>query len=259
VGANESTHPLWNRFRWWFWRRQWLIFIDCFKVIRGGCVDESTRHLWKLFHWWFPSRHRLSFRWRFLSQQWPRALLNPRVTFWEVSRWWFLSRQWRSFSWLFLSQLGLWALTCPHVTYVIGFVDDFKDDSGSVFIKSFCQQGVGVLTNPRVTFGSCFVDDFPVGTDFVFVDFFSLNKCCECWWIHASPMEAVSVMISESAAAQFLLTISESKGAVCSHESRRHLWKVFRWWFLSRHRLHFCWPYLSQQGLRALSNPCVTF
>jgi len=45
---------------------------------------------------------------------------------------------------------------------------------------------------------------------------------------------------------------------VCSHKSRRYLWKVFRWRFLSRHRHHFRWPFLSQQGLRALMNPRVT-
>jgi len=38
-----------------------------------------------------------------------------------------------------------------------------------------------------------------------------------------------------------------------------YLWKVFQWWFSSWHRLRFRWPFLSQQGLRALLNPCVTF
>ena len=79
------------------------------------------------------------------------------------------------------------------------------------------------------------------------------------WWIHLSPVEAVSLMISESAAAQFFLTISESKGVVCSHESRRHLWKMFCWRFPSRHRLSFHSHFLSQKGLRALPNARFTF
>ena len=34
-------------------------------------------------------------------------------------------------------------------------------------------------------------------------------------------------MIFEATATQFSLTISDSTGAVCSHESRRHMWKHF--------------------------------
>jgi len=94
------------------------------------------------------------------------------------------------------------------------------------------------MTNPRVTIWSFFVDDFPVGIDLVLVDFFWVNSGCEWWWIHASPLEFVS------------LTNSESKGAVCSHESRRHIPKVFRWCFLSRHRLRFGSPFLSHQGCK---------
>jgi hypothetical protein len=60
------------------------------------------------------------------------------------------------------------------------------------------QQGMRALPYPPVVFGSCFGDDLLVSTDSVFVDF------------------------------------SESTGAGSSSESTRHLWKVFRWWFLSR-------------------------
>jgi len=89
-------------------------------------------------------------------------------------------------------------------------------------------------------------------------------------------------MISESATTLFSLNISNSTGAASSSESTRHLWKLFRsfflvnkscgtskstrhlrkvfwWWFPSRHRLRFLWLFLSQQGLRALPNPRVTF
>jgi hypothetical protein len=92
-------------------------------------------------------------------------------------------------------------------------------------------KGLGALMNPNVTFAICFIDDFPVDTDSVFVDFFCVNRGCERWRIHAWPVEAVSMTISESAANQFSLTISQSTGAVGADESKRHLWNRFRWWF----------------------------
>jgi hypothetical protein len=65
--------------------------------------------------------------------------------------------------------------------------------------------------------------------------------------IHASLLKGVSVMISESTSTKFSLTISEWIGDMGADESARHLWKLFRWLFLS------------QQGLRALPNPRVAF
>jgi hypothetical protein len=79
-----------------------------------------------------------------------------------------------------------------------------------------------------------------------------------CWRIHASPLEVVSMMISKLTPSQFSLTFSESTGAAGAHESMCHLWKVFRWWFLSRQRLSFCWLFISQQRLCSLRNPRVT-
>ena len=73
------------------------------------------------------------------------------------------------------------------------------------------QQGLRALMNPRVTRGRGLVDDFWVGSRSVFVDYFWVNR------------------------------------GGCANEYSRHLWKRFRWWFLSL------------QGLRALTNPCVTF
>ena len=112
--------------------------------------------------------------------------------------------------------------------------------------------------NPGVTYGRCFVDDFRVGTDSVFVDLLLVKRGCERFWIHASPLEAVSVMISEAASTLFSLNISKSTRATSSSKSTRRLWKVFRWWFPSRLRVPFCWLFQSQQGLRALPNPRVT-
>jgi len=45
---------------------------------------------------------------------------------------------------------------------------------------------------------------------------------------HASPVEAVLLMIFEMAVTQFLSMILEATGAVCAVESLRHQWKQFR-------------------------------
>jgi hypothetical protein len=90
-------------------------------------------------------------------------------------RWWFLSRRRLSFPWIFLSENGLCA-----------------------------------LTNHSLSSASSFGDDF-FGMDSIFLDYFLVNKGCVRWRIHASALEAVSVMISDYTASQFSLTISESK------------------------------------------------
>ena len=143
---------------------------------------------------------------------------------WKVFRWLFLSQQRLTFRWLFVSQQGLWALTNPRVTFGISFVDDFEDGSGSIFI-----------------------------------DFSYVNRGWACWRIHASPLEVVSLTIPQSASTQFSWTFSEWTGAASTFDSTPYLWKVFRWWFLSRQRLTFRWLFVSQQGLWALTNPRVTF
>jgi hypothetical protein len=130
---------------------------------------------------------------------------------WKVFLWWFLSRQRLSWCWLVLIQQGLWVLTNPHVTFRISFVDYFGDVSGSVFI-----------------------------------DFFKVNRGWARWGIHASPLEVVSLMIFQLTPTQFSLTLSEPTGAASISESTSHIWKVFRWWFLSQQRTSFCWLFLSQ-------------
>jgi len=76
--------------------------------------------------------------------------------------------------------------------------------------------GLFALSNPCVTRGTTFVDDFcgQMG-----------SLLC---LIHASPMEAVSLMISDSAATKFLLMISKPTWVLCAVESMRHPWKQFR-------------------------------
>ena len=107
-----------------------------------------------------------------------------------------------------------------------------------------------------------------VPSDLVFVDVLRPQGWLRCQ-IHASPVEAV------------LMMIFEATGAVCAVESIGHSLKHFRWWFLRRQRLnfhwcfetttadcvvesmrhpwkHICWWFLRPQGLIVLSNPCVT-
>ena len=46
--------------------------------------------------------------------------------------------------------------------------------------------------------------------------------------IQASPVEGVSLTISESVPTPFSLTLSESTGPASASESTRHLWKLSR-------------------------------
>ena len=61
-----------------------------------------------------------------------------------------------------------------------------------------------------------FVDDFRVPRGFL---------CCR---ILVSPLEVLSLMISESTATQFSLMISNSTVALCAVESVLYPWKQFR-------------------------------
>jgi len=129
---------------------------------------------------------------------------------------------------------------------------------------SFCclflsQQGLRALPNPRVSFGWFLGDDFWVGSELVFVDYSWVNRGCGRSGIHASTSKSVLFTISETVVAKFPFTVSKSTGAGCADESRRHLWKLFHWWFRSRYRLSFRWPFFSQHGLRALPIPHHTF
>jgi len=97
---------------------------------------------------------------------------------------------------------------------------------------------------------------FPSRRRLNFLKYLWVNRGCVRWWIHASSLEAFYVMNSEAAGTQFSLNIFEHTGTVCADESKRQLCKQFWWWFLW-HRLRFPWLFVSQQGLCALTNPCV--
>jgi len=101
--------------------------------------------------------------------------------------------------------------------------------------------------NPRVIFRSCFVD------------FFWVNRGCERFRIHASCLECFSMMISQSAPTLFSFTFSKSIRVSSASESRRLLWKLFRWRLPSRHQFRFRWLFLTQQGMAVIPNPRITF
>ena len=246
------------------------------------CVDESRLQLGRQSRWWFLSRQRLSFHLRFWSQQELYVLTNPCDScgsnvvdgLWVDSYWAFaddfrvhkdcvrgriqastmeavslmfsdstatqfspvisestttmcpdksMSQLWRQFRWLFLScQLHCFRWRLP------------------------CQQGMCAQTKPNINYGSSFGDNFKTVNDLVFGDDFWVKWDCVRWWIQASSGETVSLIVSESAATQFSLAISESTRTLCTDESTRKLWKQCRWWFLSRQLLSFRWWFPSQ-------------
>jgi len=194
---------------------------------------KSMRHHWKQFRWWF------------LSQQGLIAVSNPCVT------------RGSSFVDYFWSHLGF--LRCRiHASSVAAVLLKISQTAATLFSMIISESrgavcaiesmrhpwqqfrwwflsphGLFSLSNPCVTRGSSFVDYFWVGSDSVFVnDFWSHRGSLRCR-IHASPVEAVSLMI-------FVAT-----GVFCVVESMRHPWKQFHWGFLSLQRLGFHWLFLS--------------
>ena len=220
--------------------------------------DETKCQLGKQFRWWFSSRQQISFRCRFPSQLGLCALTNTDVSYkrslvdyvwvvsytvfgddyrvkkdyarrqnqvsageavsvtifesaanrfrcripshlglctdqsrrqlWRQSRWLFLSRQVLRFRWRLMSQQGLCARTTPGLICVGSLVDYFWGIRYSVF-----------------------------------GDHYRVKRDCARRWNQVSVGEAVSVMIFESAANQFSVSISESTGTVCVDQYRRQL------------------------------------
>jgi hypothetical protein len=153
---------------------------------------------------------------------------------------------WQQFRWWFLSPHELFALSNPCVTRGSSFVDDFWDDSDSVFVHDLWGHK-GCLR--------CRTHASPV--EVVSLRISESQGYLRCR-IHASPVEALSLMISESIVTQFSVMIFDPAGFVCTVEFMCQQWKQFRWWFLSRQWLSFRWWFLSPHELFALSNPCVT-
>jgi len=129
---------------------------------------------------------------------------------------------WNSFPWLFSSQQGLCTMTNQCVPVEAGTHWFVSRPRISFPLQFPSQQGLYALMNPYVTCGSSFDDYFWGASNSVFLDYFWVNR------------------------------------VVCDDESIRHLWKQFSWWFLSRQQLNLPWLILSQQGLWALMNPCIS-
>jgi len=159
------------------------------KSTGAGRADESTCYLCKLFRWWFPIRHRLSFSWPYLSQQGLRSLPNPRITFgrflgddfWVgrepviVDYFWVNRGCWR------------WRIHASPLESVLLTISETVVAQFSFTVSKSIRDGR--VDEPHVTFGSCFVDDFPVGTHSVFVDLLWVNRSCERFQNHVSPLE----------------------------------------------------------------------
>jgi hypothetical protein len=213
---------------------------------------------------------------------------------WNQFPWRFLSGQRVSFPWLFMSEQGLCGMTNPRVTSGNIFGDDLREGSDSVFLDCFwvnrccvrwvfhassveavsnvilsgqrlsfpwllmSEQGLCGLTNTFVTCERSYGGYLWVGSDSVFLDCLWVNRGCVGWRIHSSPLKAVSGAISEWAATQFSLTFYDSTGVVRAEDSLCHLWKQFRWPFISSQLLSFPWLFMSQQGLCAMTIPRVT-
>jgi hypothetical protein len=153
---------------------------------------------------------------------------------------------WNQFSRWFLTSEELFALPNPGLTRGSRFVDNCLGHRGclhcqihgspveAVSLMFFTPQGLFAPWKPCVTHGSISVDGFWVDSDSVLVDDLWGHRCWFRLRIHASPVKAVSLMISEAT------------GAVCAVQCLGHPWKQSRWWFLR------------PKMLIALSNPCVT-
>jgi hypothetical protein len=113
----------------------------------------------------------------------------------------------KQFLWWFPSQRGLYALMNPSV-HCGGSLVTISESSTTQFL----------LTISESTGDVC-IDDFWVGSNSIFSDDFRVTWDCVLWWIHASAVEAISLM------------------------------------FLSWQLLSYLWWFLSQQELYALRNP----
>jgi len=99
--------------------------------------------------------------------------------------------------------------------------------------------------NPDVSSGGSLVDYFLFLHYAAFGDDYRVNRDCARVRNRASPGEAVSAMISKSAATQFSMTIIESTGidestrTVRAYGTKHQLGKRFRQQFTRRQRLRF--------------------
>jgi len=101
----------------------------------------------------------------------------------------------------------------------IVFIDDFWVGSDTVSLSIaelvealfslliFKSTWLCALTSPCVNCGNSFIDDLWVSSNSIFIYDFLVNEGRVHWRIHASTMEAFSLMIFESTSIQFSLMI----------------------------------------------------
>ena len=140
---------------------------------------------------------------------------------------------------LLRSQQGLCAHMEQSISWGSGFVDNFQGGNDFVF-----GDGLFVLINTDVSCGGSLVDYFLFLHYAAFGDDYRVNRGCARVRNRASAGEAVSPMISKSAATQFLVTIiestwiiSESTRTVRAYGTKHQLGKRFRRQFPRRQRL----------------------
>ena len=236
VGAVKSMRHHWKQFRWWFLSQQGLIAVSNPCVTRGSSfVDYFWSHLGFLrcrIHASSVAAVLLRIS-QTAATLFSMIISESRGAVCAIES---MRHPCQQFRWWFLSPQRLFSLSNPCVTRGSSFVDYFWVGSDSVFVndfwshrgslrcrtvphpwKQFCWwflrrqrlsfrwwflswQGLFVLSNPCVTLGSSFVDDFWVHSG---------SLLCR---IHTSPVEVVSLMISESTTTLFSLIISETTG-----------------------------------------------
>jgi len=200
------------------------------------CHDEFTRQTWKHCRWWFLSRHLLSFWWCFLSQQglcertnqgfsWGGSLVDAfwvgndlvfgddfRVK-WDFVRWWIEASAKEAVS-LIVSKLAETQLSlaiskstrtlCPYESTCQPWKNYrwwFLNRQLLSFRWWFpSQQRLCAGTNPVFSLECSLVDGFWVSTDSVFACDFEVNRDFVRWRIHATAIEALSLMVFELAA-----------------------------------------------------------
>jgi len=188
-----------------------------------------------VFRWWFPVGTDSIFIDFSRINKGLRALTNQRVPLEGFSV--TISRRRRlRFHWLFLSQYRLQELPNTRVTFERCFGDDFWVDNNLVFVDYFwVNRTVGADESTLHLWMMC-------------LDFYLVNRGCESYRIHESPLKGVSVRIFQPALTSFSLTFSKSTGDASASISTRHLWKLFRWRFASQHRLRFRWLFWVNRG-----------
>jgi len=152
------------------------------------CDVESKCKLCKQFHWWF---------------------LNLCVS--SASN--FVDDFWGGHDSIFFDYLWVnrgWVRGWIHVASWISFGDDFFVGSDIFSWIFLSKQGLCALLNPSIYPARSFNDDFWGSSEVVFLDYFWVNNGYVRWLIHSSTLEAISLIISESASTQISSTISKS-------------------------------------------------